>query len=141
MNKVIGGKRYDTEKAKASGYWDNGLEYRDFAYYGETLYVKRTGEFFIYREGGPMSVMSQPEGTGFRGGEGILPLTYDEAKAWAEEKLDANGYSELFGEPDDGTQSLYISSISNTAKSNLEREAAKRGCTQAKIVEELLEAL
>ena len=31
-------------------------------------------------------------------GEEIQPLTVDEAKAWAEEHLDADEYEEIFGE-------------------------------------------
>lgn len=141
MNKVIGGKRYDTDRAELAGSWDNGLALMDFDYYGESLYKKRTGEFFLHLAGGARSPIAESSDGGSIGAERIRPVTYAEAQEWAEEHMDADAYGSLFGEPDDGTRSLYISSISNTAKANLEREAAKRGCTQAKIVEELLEAL
>ena len=60
MKKIIGGngkpwRRYDTETAKAVGSRDNGLSYRDFNHVEETLYRKKTGEFFLHGEGGPMT--------------------------------------------------------------------------------------
>ena len=65
----------------------------------ETLYRKRTGEFFLYGEGGPMSKYGVAYGDNEWGyGEEIRPLTVDEAKAWAEKHLDADEYEEVFGE-------------------------------------------
>ena len=140
MNKVINGKRYDTDKAEEAGRWDNGLYPGDLDYYGEELYRKRTGEFFLHREGGPRSVLARADGTGWAGGEDVVPLPYEEARRWAEEKLDADGYAALFGEPDEGAAAVNVV-VSACAKAKLEREAARRGCTQAQVVEELLGAL
>ena len=52
MNKVINGKRYDTDKAEQIAQSDNGCYVGDLDYYCETLYRKRTGEFFLHSEGG-----------------------------------------------------------------------------------------
>ena len=45
MKKIINGKTYNTETAKEISEWSEGV-YRDFTYIGETLYRKRTGEYF-----------------------------------------------------------------------------------------------
>lgn len=48
----IDGKRYNINTAEFIASWDNDLPYMDFGYLKETLYRKRTGEFFLYGEGG-----------------------------------------------------------------------------------------
>ena len=98
MKKIINGKKYDTDTAKAVGTWDNGRSGRDFSHCAETLYRKRTGEYFLYGVGGPMSKYSQSNGNTTSGGEDIRPLTEAEARKWAEEKLTAGEYEEIFGE-------------------------------------------
>lgn len=100
MKKIINGKKYDTDTAKAIYEYGNGLSYRDFGYCREWLYVKRTGEFFLYGEGGAASKYSKSCGLNeWTGGEDITPLTPDEAKAWAEKiEMDVDTYEKIFGE-------------------------------------------
>ena len=47
MKKIIRGRQYDTDTAQRIGSWDNGLSGTDLEYTSETLYRKRTGEFFL----------------------------------------------------------------------------------------------
>lgn len=99
MKKIINGKKYNTETAKAVGYWSNNYSYRDFNYCEETLYQKRTGEFFLYGNGGAMSKYSQSCGqNSWCGGENIIPMTENAAKKWAEKHLTTDEYEEIFGE-------------------------------------------
>ena len=98
MKKIINGKKYDTETATHVGEFWNGLSRSDFNHCYEDLYKKKTGEFFLYGKGGPLSKYSMSVGTGTASGEEIIPLTEDEAKKWAEEHLDADAYEALFGE-------------------------------------------
>ena len=54
MKKIINGKMYNTETAKYCG----GYEFSncgDFNYVCEELYQKKTGELFLYGEGGAMN--------------------------------------------------------------------------------------
>lgn len=83
MKKIIAGKVYDTDKAKKIGCDWNGLERSDDKFFCETLYVKKTGEYFLHGEGGVLSSYSD----GNSGSEVIKPLSYNIAKSWAEEKL------------------------------------------------------
>lgn len=96
MKKIINGKRYDTDKARMIGE-DSYSNPRDFSYWCETLYQKRTGEFFLYGEGGPASKYAESRGQNtWGGGSKIIPLSYNVAKKWAEDHLDADTYENLF---------------------------------------------
>jgi hypothetical protein len=102
MKKIINGKLYNTETATALASWHNHYFPHDFNRVDETLYRKRTGEFFIHGEGGAMTRYNQRvSGGGWCGGEGIVPLTMDEAVEWAEVHLDADDYIKIFGEPEE----------------------------------------
>lgn len=99
MKQIINNKKYDTETAKLVGEWSNNRSYRDFSYCEEQLYRKRTGEFFLYGKGGPMSKYATPcDNNAWVGGQDITPLSEDGARKWAEEHLDADEYEEIFGE-------------------------------------------
>ena len=52
MKTIINGRMYDTETAEKIAGWDNGIYGRDFRSCEETLYKKKTGEYFIYGSGG-----------------------------------------------------------------------------------------
>lgn len=99
MKKIINGKKYDTDTATEVGYWSNGFGYRDFSWMEETLYRKKTGEFFLHGEGGPMTgYAEQCGGNGWCSGERIIPMTEEKAKEWAERRMDVDEYEALFGE-------------------------------------------
>lgn len=97
MKRIINGKKYDTETAKEKAYASNGAA-GSFSYYAETLYKKKTGEFFLYGEGGPLTEYSQKCSDGSIGwGKKIVPLTETEAKEWAEQNANEK-YEEIFWE-------------------------------------------
>ena len=97
MKKFISGRRYDTETAKLVGYTSYSTP-GDFGYWREDLYRKRTGEFFIHGQGGPMSKYSERLSENEWGyGHEIRPLSLKEAQVWVEKYLDADTYDEIFG--------------------------------------------
>lgn len=96
MKKIINGKKYDTDTAKAIGFDTNCAS--DFHYWYESLYIKKTGEYFLYGKGGPMSRYCEYIGDCQTSGEKIIPMTVEEAKEWAEKHLTADEYEEIFGE-------------------------------------------
>ena len=55
MKKIINHKMYNTETAERLASSSNGYGYDDFRYMEEQLYRKKTGEFFLYGEGGALS--------------------------------------------------------------------------------------
>ena len=98
MKRIIKGKVYDTETAKKLGVYENMQDVRNFNYFKDELYRKKTGEFFLFGHGGPASKYSRRvEQNTWSGGEAIIPLDYDDARAWAEEHLDADEYEDIFG--------------------------------------------
>lgn len=144
MNKVIKGKSYDTDKAQLIADADNGCLVGDLDYYCETLYRKRTGEYFLFVEGGPRSIMSKSCGdNSWVGSSEIRPLSYDAAEAWGEKNMDGDAYQECFGEveDDEGSTVRITFSLPASIKDRLEREASKRGTTITNIITEALRGI
>ena len=140
MKKIINRKRYDTETAKLIGSYGYSNP-SDFNYWSEDLYQKKTGEFFLYGEGGARTQYAQAiDLNSWCGGERIMPLSYDEAREWAEKHLDADTYKEVFGPvaEDYSKRALNLSLPASTADT-LKRMAAETGRTQSDIVAELIE--
>jgi hypothetical protein len=98
MKKIINGKLYNTETAQLIASYSNTGDTRDFSRFSEELYQKKTGEYFLYGEGGPMTKYSRSCGqNSWSGDENIEPLTDTAAKAWAEEYMDADDFMGVFG--------------------------------------------
>lgn len=131
MNKIIKGKRYDTETAQEIYCASSNVGRGDFSFWEETLYKKRTGEYFLYGEGGAMSkyrtVIDQ---NNWSGGEKIVPLSLDEAKEWAEKYMTADEYEEEFGTVEESagktsrTFSLHDADYENLKKTALEKDVS-----------------
>lgn len=127
MRKIINGKMYDTSTAKRrSGAIDVGNG-EELDFYGLTLYQKRTGEFFLYRDV-------------YRGDldDGIIPLTYDDAREWAESHLDADDYESIFGDITDDRGQILSLSISAVASERARRAAAQQGLSLSEYIEGLI---
>ena len=111
MKKVIRGRLYDTERARPIG---------SVFGTGETLYRKRTGEYFL--------------GAGDR----IKPLAYDAARKWAENALDGDEVAAEFGDPEENMDKQILNlSITVCAVEIVKKAAQKKG----KSVSETIEAL
>ncbi len=98
MKMIINRKMYNTDTAQKKGCWGNELSITELGHCTEILYQKKTGEFFLFGEGGPLSKYAKPSGnSSWRSGSDITPLTIEDAKEWAEGHLTADAYEELFG--------------------------------------------
>ena len=97
MKKIINGKMYNTETAMEIDFYCN-----DFDYISETLYIKKTGEFFLVGDGGAKSIYSKSCGNNIRSGcQLIIPLSEEEAKEWILENCKIDTYIKFFGEVDE----------------------------------------
>lgn len=141
MRKIIKNRIYDTESAhrvcdpvSPTGMYD----VRDFHYFEETLYRKKTGEYFLHGHGGPLSPYAEPYGqNGSQSGERIVPFTPEQAREWAESHLDADEYEAEFGPVDDDGEAVAVTvRISKPAKAILDRLAY--GSSQSAAIESLL---
>lgn len=136
MKKIISGKLYDTETAKEIASRAHGEGPRDFRYYTEVLYKKRTGEYFLYGLGGPMSRYAVAVGQNrWTGGEKILPLEYKAATEWAEANMDADDYQAEFGSVSESEERTVLSiSIDSATADRIRREAQERGMSISALI-------
>lgn len=143
MKKIIKGKVYDTETAKFLGEGGSDVGPGDFNFYNEELYVKKTGEYFLYGYGGAMSRYArQIEQSSWSGGEAITPLSYDEAREWAEGMLDADTYLEIFEPlPDDEDVVNINTLISSSTRAKLDKLRADTGKTFGQLIDEVFAKL
>ena len=94
MKKVINGKVYDTDTAREVGCFDSGAGDRLFGW-SETLYVKRTGEYFLFGEGGPGSKYSVRTGVYNTTGSKVTELyLYDAGSEDKGENLAGEGLAD-----------------------------------------------
>lgn len=129
MRKVINNRLYDTSTARLVG--SHQAEVDGGSYVFGDLYRKRTGEYFAETSGTLVGM----ERT-------LTPLTYDEAREWAERHLTAEEYEAEFGPVPEGEEGAVVSArVSAAAKRALEREAQRTGESQTGILERLLMAL
>lgn len=132
MKKIINGKVYDTSTAQKVTSFSSNRPQSDFGYYSESLYRKRTGEFFLSGEGGAMSKYAVSHGNNEWGwGEKIIPLSYEAAKKWVEQNCDAEEYEKIFGlsEPEDPNEKTKMTFYISVGKADRLRKAAEHAET------------
>ena len=141
MKKVINGRLYDTTTAKEIGYRCSNVA-DQLEGIQETLYRKRTGEFFLHGDGGARTQYAhQTEVGGWCGGEGIVPLSYDRAREWAEEYLDADEYLKYFSLEEDGNDAKKINAsfyLSKSVVNMARRKSSEAGMSISGWIEKLI---
>ena len=139
MQQTIAGKVYDTETAKAMGNWQRGLS-SDKGYISETLYLQKTGEYFLHGEGGSRSRYAQrtaPNTWGY--GERIIPMDQEEAHAWAENHLTENAYDKVFGaNAQDEVLTPVLVRLKPAVAEKLASAAREQGCPPVDLAEALI---
>ena len=139
MKKVIDKRVYNTDTAEEIGSWDNGLPANDMNYLSETLYRKRRGAYFIHADGGANTKCAKPNGAGgWMGSECIIPMDYNAAREWAEEKLDADTYEIYFDVSDDDTKTNVTFVLKSGTVDNLRRTASERGMYISDLLEQII---
>ena len=98
MKFILHNKLYNTDTAKKVAEIDNGYFTDDMRYFSHTLYLKKTGEYFLFTYGAPMTGFAETKGDRKTYGYRITPFTEELAQKWAMNELDAEQYIELFGE-------------------------------------------
>ena len=140
MNKVIRGKRYNTETAKLVGTWEaNEPENSDF-WEKEELYQKRSGEFFLIGQGGAQTQYARfSMGGESKPGIELRPIEPEEASDWAEEHLTADEYEALFGPvAEDGSRGRITLTLLNSTIDTVRREAHRRKMNFNEYLEKLI---
>lgn len=143
MKKIIHGRVYDTGTAMLIARADHD-NIKDA--YGVTckqaLYRKKTGELFVHLESGTSLTLHSVLQSDYRQGRGIYPLTYEQAKKWAEDELSADTWEHIFGEPDEDSEDVALNLIiSAAASAKLKKAAAQNGISlRAQLERWILEA-
>lgn len=141
LKKIINKKLYDTSTATCIAEYSNPVSVSDFSFYRETLYRKRTGEYFIHGEGGALSRYASRDYDGMTWGEDILPLTYDTARDWAEHHMDVDAYQDEFGPAaEDDSRTVMSLSVRADTADMVRRAAGAAGCSISEYVERALRA-
>lgn len=139
MKKIIKNKVYDTNTAILIARADHeNIKDTYGATCKQALYRKKTGELFVHLESGTSLTLHSVLQNDYRQGRGIYPLTYDQAKKWAENELNADVWEHIFGDPEDDEDTLLGIRVSAAAAAKLKRIAAETGKPQNRIVEELI---
>lgn len=135
MKKIINGKLYNTDTAKLVYETSHGEGPRDFRYFVECLYRKRTGEYFLAGHGGPMTRYAESAGQNtWSGGENIFPISYGEAREWAEVEMDADEYQAEFGEVSEGELAHLHISLPADVADRIRKAAAAEGVSVSECV-------
>lgn len=124
MKKYLNGKCYDTKTAKELYWWSNNLPTSDFSYHAETLFKKRTGEYFLLYE--------------YCTAEYIMPISYANARDWAEEHCDGDIFEDIFGIPEEGNEYLSISLPADVA-AKARATASEKGLNLSQYFRSLIE--
>ena len=92
MQKIINGKKYDTQTAVACGTYVEPILFTNCETF-ITLYRKTNGEYFLKEDWREMHFIFE-----VRRDVSIKPLTEEEAKKWTERHLSVGQYESIFGE-------------------------------------------
>lgn len=133
MKKIIGGRRYNTDTAKYIGSAQSNCGVTDFKYFEESLYLKKTGEFFLHGKGGPASKYAKEFDGSMWGDEKIIPISLEEARAWGEKYLSPDEYEEVF-EIKEEDSILFSVLLPETLYAELKAEAEEKGVSMKEIV-------
>ncbi len=139
MKKILLNKVYDTSTAILIGVSEHPED--SPAAYTETLYRKKTGEYFLHGVGGAASKYAVHCGaSGFTAGEAITPLSLADAQSWASNHLPPEVIAaEFTGGTDDTPQQLNIT-IPKSSIKKARYAASRRGMTLAGYIDSLIKS-
>lgn len=140
MNKIIRGKRYNTETAQLIGTYEANEPIDSDSWFREELYQKRTGEFFMFGQGGADTqyCIFSKDGK-CKAGQTLEPLDTAEAEVWCEEHLTGDEYEAIFGEvEEDGSRSTTCITLPNSLLNTLKSEAQEKDVTFSKYIEKII---
>lgn len=134
MKKIINGKVYNTDTAREVAHHEHSYP-TQFDWYEESLYCKRTGEYFRAGEGHANSPYCRHVDYSTRApGEGIIPLTYAEAKEWGEAHMDPDDYEAEFGPVSEGELTHIHISVSAQIADAIRKAAKEEGLSVSECI-------
>ena len=139
MKKVIRNKLYNTDTAKAIKHrFTENVPNNDFNFESETLFRKKTGEYFLAGEGGPFTKYANISDCDDAFAKKIIPLKFKQAQEWAEQYMTAEEYSAEFGEPSEDETIRVAAEIPETIKAKLDETARNEKKSVAAVIRDIL---
>ena len=141
MKKIINGKRYDTDTARKISSFQYS-HHHDFLWHRETMYQKKTGEFFIHGEVREESGdRNELDCNSCMKSERLIPMTIKSAMDWAKKNLSVDEYETVFGEVSDKGEMPGRTQISFWVTEGQKKLADSLKATHAEIYASGLKAL
>lgn len=140
MDKRIGTVLYRTSTSHKVGTWNNGADNKLDAI-TETLYrkVTNTSTYFLHGRGGARTQYARTRKGTLIAGEDIVPLTFEEARAWAEGHLTETEFQAEFCLSEDKGSERFNLRIPSATASKIRIIAKQRNTTISAVVTELAE--
>lgn len=144
LKKIIDGKTYNTRTASyLTLFTDIGPE--EYDYVTETLYLTRTGLYFLVGEGATCSPWTYQlrDCRDTINGHGLLPLTFHEAKLWLELRELHDEYEEVFGydtssEESSGLECSILLRLPCSFTERLAMIADKKDCSRQQLLNKII---
>ena len=67
-----------------------------------------------------------------------MPMSYEEAREWAEGHLEADDYEKIFGQVSEGEKIITTFSVSEDAKEKLRKLAQEENMSMSEYIEKLI---
>lgn len=140
MDKRIGTVLYRTSTSHKVGTWTNGADNK-LDVVEETLYrkVTNTSTYFMHGKGGARTQYARTRKGTLIAGEDIKPLSFDEAKKWAEGHLTEEEFKAEFCIAEDEGSERFNLRIPSAIASKIRIVAKERNTTISALVAELAE--
>lgn len=144
MKKIINNRVYDTDTAQLIKQADHDNIISSEGSCKQSLYRKRTGDYFLCVSGARADSFHNLHLTGAKHDRErhIYLLTYEQAKSWAEEEMTADEWLAIFepAEEDDSLTALNLT-LSASSVSKFKLTAQQQQVSQRELMERLIGTL
>ena len=131
-------QRYDTDTAKIIAVYESGPPGSD-DWWKETIYRKKTGEYFLYGEGGILTKYGHPPGNTEKEEHGkIIPLSAEKVFEWCSLHPSARGSQEILDISSDTEKKTVTFRLSGAARNIVADMAAEKGITKSEVIETMI---
>lgn len=143
MKKVINNKVYDTRTATLIKQADHPNITNGEGSCKQSLYRKKTGDYFLFIDGARTDAFHNLGiGNNLHDRERhIYPLTYEQARTWAETEMTADEWLAIFEPVEDDSLTALNLTLSASAVSKFRLAAQRQQISQRELMERLISTL
>jgi hypothetical protein len=143
MKKIIHNKVYDTDTAQLIKQADHPNITNGEGSCKQSLYRKKTGDYFLFVDGARTDVFHNLalDNNAHDRERHIYPLTYEQARAWAEEEMSADEWLAIFEPVEDDSLTALNLTLSASAVSKFRLAAQQQQISQRELMERLIDTL